>query len=477
MSRRKLRFQDHILLLVLLAEAPAWVAAAVLLWRSDADPALRAILLMLITAAAIGGALAVRNRAVRPLRSLANLLLALREGDYSLRGQDSDAKDAVGEVMVEANALSHTVREQRLGALEAGTLLNKLMADVDIAVFAFDVERHLRLANRAGEALLGASKGELLGRSAEELGLTPILAGESWARLRPGRGCVINHAFPGGAGRWEVRRSSFREGGKPHELLVISELSRALREEERQTWQRLVRVLGHELNSSLAPIKSMAATLRNLIAREPLPGDWREDAESGLVIIHDRAESLGRFIAAYARLARLPPPSRRVVEFASLVRRAASLQGKRVDVEAGPDVQLHVDGDQIEQVLINLIKNAVEATDGAGGVRVRWRAANDSLEVEVEDDGPGLARTDNLWVPFFTTKRGGTGIGLVLSREIIENHGGTISLESRARARGCLARISLPLTVPYSTASPDARHESKRSDDRSEFLVHRDETP
>jgi nitrogen fixation/metabolism regulation signal transduction histidine kinase len=442
-SRRKLRFQDHILLLALLGSAPAWLVMVVLLWRWDADPALRTVLLVLVTAAAIGGAMAVRNRAVRPLRALANLLQALREGDYSLRGQDADAQDAVGEVMVEANALSHVLREQRLGALETDSLLDKLMADVDIAVFAFDAERRLSLANRAGEALLGATAGELLGRSADELGLAPIL-GESWGDLRQGRSRVINHAFPGGAGRWEVRRRSFREGGKPHELLVVSELSRALREEERQTWQRLVRVLGHELNSSLAPIKSMAATLRSLIAREPLPDDWREDAESGLAIIHDRSESLGRFIAAYARLARLPPPSRRVVEFASLVHRAASLHGRQVHVEGGPDIRLHVDGDQIEQVLINLIRNAVEATDGAGGVRVRWREADGALEVDVEDDGPGLARTDNLWVPFFTTKRGGTGIGLVLSREIIENHGGTITLTNRESA-GCIARISLAL--------------------------------
>lgn len=447
MSRHGLRFQDGILLLVLITVAPAWLAAAISLWRWEADPALRVVLLVAVTAVTLGGALAVRNRAVRPLRSLANLLQALREGDYALGGHDVDAEDAVGEVMMEANALSHTLREQRLGALEAGALLNKLMAEVDIAVFAFDAERRLRLANRAGEALLGASSDELLGRRAEELGLTPILAGDSWSRLRPGGGSVINHAFPGGAGRWEIRRSGFREGGKPHELLVISELSRALREEERQTWQRLVRVLGHELNSSLAPIKSMAATLRSLIVREPRSADWREDAESGLAIIHDRAESLGRFMAAYARLARLPPPARRAVDFASLVRRAASLHGKRVVVEPGPDVQLEVDGDQIEQVLINVVKNAVEATGGEGRVRVRWRGRNDVLEVEVEDDGPGLAHTDNLWVPFFTTKQGGTGIGLVLSREIIENHGGSITLENRVQGTGCVARVRLPLPV------------------------------
>jgi signal transduction histidine kinase len=294
--------------------------------------------------------------------------------------------------------------------------------------------------------------------------MTPIFAAELWRGRRAGRGCVVSHAFPGGAGRWEVRRSSFREGGKPHELLVISELNRALREEERQTWQRLVRVLGHELNSSLAPIKSMAGTLRNLIAREPLPPDWRDDAASGLAIVQDRAESLGRFIAAYARLARLPPPSRRVVEFAPLVRRAASLQGRRVHVEPGADVQLNVDGDQIEQVLINVIKNAVEATGGAGDVRVRWRAANGSLEVEVEDDGPGLAQTGNLWVPFYTTKRGGTGIGLVLSREIVENHGGTITLENRTRKTGCVARITLPLGAPGRKAAA-ARYKVERGED------------
>jgi len=425
------------MLLVVFSAAPAWVTAAVFLWRWDADPALRGIFLILITAAAIAGALAVRNRAVRPLHALANLLQALREGDYSLGGRDADPEDAVGEVMVEANALSHILHEQRLGALEAGVLLNKLMAEVDIAVFGFDAERRLRLANRAGESLLGASAGELLGRGAEELGLAPMIEG------RPGR--IASHVFPGGAGRWEVRRRSFREGGKPHELLVISELSRALREEERQTWQRLVRVLGHELNSSLAPIKSMAATLRSLIVRKPPPADWREDAESGLAIIHDRAESLGRFMSAYAQLARLPPPARRLVQFPSLVRRAASLHAKRVTVEDGPDVQIRVDPDQIEQVLINLLNNAVEATDGNGGVRVRWRTLDDSLEVEVEDDGPGLANTDNLWVPFVTTKQGGTGIGLVLSREIIENHGGAISLESSCVKRGCVVRIGLPL--------------------------------
>jgi nitrogen fixation/metabolism regulation signal transduction histidine kinase len=431
------RFQNSILYWTLLAVAPAWVAAGLLLLAWNAELALRVLVFLVITLVALGCAFAVRRQVVRPLQALANMLEALREGDYSLRARRVDTGDALGEVMVEVNSLSRTLHDQRLEALEAGVLLGKVIAEVDMAVFAFDAQRRLRLANRAGEALLGARAADLQGRSAAELGLAPILDQPS--------GNIVTHDFPGGTGRWEIRTRGFREGGRPHELLVVSELSRALREEERQAWRRLVRVIGHELNNSLAPIRSMADTLRKLIDKEPPPEDWRPDLRSGLAVIHDRAEALSRFMGAYARLARLPPPVLRETGFTELVRRAASLQATGVLIEGGPELRLALDADQIEQVLINLLRNAVEATGAAGGVRVRWRRTQDTLVAEVEDDGPGLARTDNLWVPFFTTKPHGTGIGLVLSREIIENHGGSVVLENRADARGCVARVSLPL--------------------------------
>ena len=435
--RSRLRFQNRVLLLTLIAVAPAWIAAGVLLLLSDSSPTLRWSVFSAVTLFLLGGLLAVRGHVVRPLQALANMLEALREGDYSMRGRNVNPEDAIGEVMVEVNTLSRTLHSQRLEALEAGVLLQKVIAEVDIAVFAFDGQLRLRLTNRAGEALLGGRLEALQGRAAEELGLTEMLRNSS--------GRIVSHVFPGGAGRWEIRRRTFREGGKPHELLVISELSRALREEERQAWQRLVRVIGHELNSSLAPIKSMAGTVRKLLQRDPPPADWRDDAHAGLTIIHDRAESLERFMGAYARLARLPPPTRRPTDFAALVRRTASLHGERVAIEPSPGAQVMLDADQIEQVLINLLRNAVEAAGEDNGVRIRWTTEGRRLLVEVEDDGPGLARTDNLWVPFFTTKPGGTGIGLVLSREIIENHGGSITLENRCGAHGCIARIRLPL--------------------------------
>jgi nitrogen fixation/metabolism regulation signal transduction histidine kinase len=435
--RRRLRFQNRVLLLVLTTAAPAWVLATVLLVRLDATSGLRWTLFAFMNVLLLAGLVAVRRRVVRPLQSLANMLEALREGDYSLRARYADPEDAFGEVMVEVNTLSRTLYDQRLEALEAGVLLQKIIADVDIAVFAFDPDLNLRLVNRAGAVLLGGGVEALQGRPASDLGLSGMLEHSS--------GAIVQHVFPGGTGRWEVRRRSFREGGRRHELLVISDLSRALREEERQAWRRLVRVIGHELNSSLAPIKSMAGTLRKLVDRTPLPVDWRDDAHSGLTIIHDRSDSLGRFMGAYARLAKLPMPARKPASFSASLKRVASLHAARVIVEAGPDVTLAMDADQIEQVLINLIKNAVEAAGERGEVRVRWRRDSGRLVAEVEDDGPGLARTDNLWVPFFTTKPGGSGIGLVLSREIVENHGGSISLENRTAARGCVARVTLPL--------------------------------
>jgi nitrogen fixation/metabolism regulation signal transduction histidine kinase len=434
--RRRLRFQNRVVLLVLLAAAPAWIAALVLLWLSSASPPLRWTIVGFLALFLLIAVAAVRRHVVRPLQTLANMLEALREGDYSMRGRTVDPEDAFGEVMVEVNTLSRTLYDQRLEALEAGALLQKISAEVDIAVFAFDAALRLRIVNRAGEDLLAARGEALVGRSASELGLGDMLAEKS--------GRIISHVFPGGGGRWEIRRRTFREGGKPHELLVISELSRALREEERASWQRIVRVIGHELNSSLAPIKSMAGTVRKLIGRDPLPADWSEDAQAGLAIIHDRAESLERFMGAYARLARLPLPSPRETDLAALVRRVASLHGGRIHVEPGGDVRLWIDPDQIEQVLINLMRNAVEAAGEGGGARVRWRFDGDAVLVEVEDDGPGLARTDNLWVPFFTTKPHGTGIGLVLSREIVENHGGSILLENRVEAKGAVARVRLP---------------------------------
>jgi len=321
------------------------------------------------------------------------------------------------------------------------------MEEIDVAIFAFDQDRTLRLVNRAGQKLLARRAENVLGRPAGAIGLAECLEGEAVRMLGPA-------IFPGLQGRWGLRRISFREGGRPHQLVVIADLSQPLREEELKAWQRLVRVLGHELNNSLAPIKSIAGSLGTTLRREPRPADWEKDLRTGLDIIVARAEALGRFLQAYANLARLPPPAFAPCDLAKLVQRIIALETRLpVSSPGGPPLVLRCDAAQIEQALINLTRNAVDAAleqRAAGrpkaGVRVGWRQNGGMVEIRVEDDGPGVAQTANLFVPFFTTKPDGSGIGLVLCRQITENHGGSLDLNNRDDGPGCTAILRLPLT-------------------------------
>lgn len=429
----------RILLMALAAGFPAVMVALILLWGGPYPARLQWTLTVVIVGFWFGFSHAVRERVVFPLQTLSNLLAALREGDFSIRARGAVRDDALGEAMLEVNFLGQILREQRLGALEATALLRTVMAEIEVAIFAFDGDQKLRLVNRAGERLLAQPAERLMGKSAADLSLEDCLDGESPSTLQK--------SFPGGAGRWEVHRSTFRERGAPHQLLVLSDLSRALREEERQAWQRLVRVLGHELNNSLAPIKSIAGSLESLVGRESQPPDWKEDMRRGLGVIAARAASLNRFMEAYARLARLPLPRLQPLSLAALVKRVVSLETRmNVELAAGPEVTIRADGDQLEQLLINLLRNAVDASlETGGGVRVGWRRFVGRVEVWVEDEGPGLSNTSNLFVPFFTTKPGGSGIGLVLSRQIAEAHGGTLTLENRRNFHGCEARLRLPI--------------------------------
>jgi two-component system nitrogen regulation sensor histidine kinase NtrY len=432
--------EQRMLLLALAAGLPAAVTALWFLWTSGLGAREQWTLTALIVGVWWGCSAAIRERVASPLRTLANLLEAMREGDYSIRGRGAGQEDALAGVMQQVNAMGATLRAQRLGALEATTLLRKVMEEIEVAVFAFDGDQRLRLVNRAGEKLLGRPAERMLASAAHELGLAEFLQGQE-AR-------TVQKAFAGGAGRWAITRSQFREGGLPHQLLVVSDLTRALREEELKAWQRLVRVLGHELNNSLAPIKSIAGSLEMLIAREPLPPDWREDARRGLSIIASRSEGLSRFLGAYALLAKLPPPQLAPMEVSPWVQQVASLEPRLTPVVIpGPDVMIQGDRAQLEQVLINLLRNAVDASlenGGGGGVTLTWRRRGHQVEVAVEDDGPGLPNTANLFVPFFTTKQGGSGIGLVMSRQIAEAHGGTLELRNRASGQGCEALLTLP---------------------------------
>lgn len=443
----RLRYEDRVALLVALSGVPALVCALLFVWYWEQPPHVKWTVAIAILLPWAAMATAARDRVVRSFQTLSNILAGLREGDYSIRGRGGSPHDVLSEVMFEVNQLVDVLRTQRLGAVEATALLHRVMDVIEVAIFTFDPNDRLRFINRAGRQLFSQSEEELLGQSAAELGLEDCIVstGDRTMELR----------FPSATGRWGVSTTIFREEGLQHRLLAVQDLTRALREEEIATWKRLVRVLGHELNNSLTPIKSIAGSIQSLVRREPPPEDWKDDAVHGLNIIATRAEALSRFMSQYARLAKLPPPTFGNADLPSLVRRTAALETRLpVQVNPGPDLQIRADGDQLEQVLINLIRNAVDASSETGGsVCVCWHIAGETgggerVVLRVLDEGHGIANPGNLFVPFFTTKPGGSGIGLVLCRQIAEAHGGSLTLANREDRTGSEARLELPVRQP-----------------------------
>jgi two-component system nitrogen regulation sensor histidine kinase NtrY len=433
-----MRFELRIHLLALLTGLPATATAIGLVcFYSDQDRLKWTVGIFLILFW-IGCAAAVRERVVFPLRTISNLLSALREGDFSFRARPSHADDALSDVMVQVNAIVDTLRDQRSSALEATALLRKVMSEIDVAIFAFDAQQILKLINRAGEKLMAKPAERLMGLTASELGLADLLVA---APSTP-----VHKVFPGGTGTWGIRLGEFREHGAPHSLLVVSVLTRPLREEELLAWQRLVRVLGHEINNSLTPVKSISESLGRLVSRDPLPEDWREDTTHGLEIISARADALNRFTGAYARLARHPAPVIQAVRVKEWILRTVAIETRlKAAVDQGEDLVIPGDPDQLDQLLINILRNGADAAlERRGGVLVRWRVNPGDVEVAVIDEGAGVANATNLFVPFFTTKPNGSGIGLVLSRQIAEAHGGSLTLTNRTDRSGCVAMLTLP---------------------------------
>ncbi|HKD42897.1 MAG TPA: ATP-binding protein [Myxococcaceae bacterium] len=436
---KKLNLDWRVFLLALLAGLPGSAVAIVLLLAGGFSLKVQVTLILFVLLVWLGAAAAARSGAVRPIQTFSNLVAALREGDYSIRARDRQPVDDLGFALFELSALSEQLHNQRLSELESNALLRQIIEEIDVAVLAFDADGKLKLLNRAAQQLLNVSSEEGLNRRAAELGLTELLEGEVPRTL--------DKPIGGMPGPWELRRGQFRQGGLPRTLVVLSDLRRALRQEERQAWQRLVRVLGHEINNSLAPIHSISSGLQELLKTHTGEGDWVQDVRDGLAVVERRSAGLSRFMAAYSQLARLPPPRLGPVELDGLVGRIAALE-RRLSVKVAPSPPLCVraDADQLEQLLINLIRNAADAAlETGGGVEVSWKQNGATAEILVADEGPGLSGSANLFVPFFTTKPEGSGIGLVLSRQIAEAHSGTLTLHNSASGRGCNALLRLPV--------------------------------
>lgn len=437
-KRRRLRFQTQVWLLAFGGAAPAVFAAVAALYLTG-RPDREVLTVGVVTGAFwLVCAATLVNRVTRPLQLVSAMLGALREGDTSLKAHRADPNDPLGQVLLEINALSGDLGRSRVGLVESLALFNRVVDEIEVAVFTFDPSGRLGLANAAGAALFREPATALRGRTVDQLGLDGFLRVEAQQAL--------THVFPARTGRWVVRRAHFRDQGQVHLLMLVTDLSAALRAEETHAWRSIIRVLGHEINNSLAPMISIADTLERIAARDPLPEDWREDLRDGLQVIRARSTALSRFTEGYARLARLPPPQPQPVSVAEMVARVAEMEQRLPPVvEGGPDIAWLADAPQIEQVLINLLKNAADAAlPVGGGVRLRWRAEGAGVALEIDDDGLGIANPKNTFVPFFTTKPGGSGIGLTLSRQIAEAHHGALTLQNRPDGRGARAILTLP---------------------------------
>ena len=451
--RHRLLYEKRIILFAILAALPGIIFGTALIWTHNWSQDVKVSLTVLEAFLWLVLTLALLDQIVRPLQTLTNVVGALREEDYSFRARGAAPNDAMGELALEINALADILTEQRLQTIEATALLRRVVEEIDAPLFTFDPDHVLRLMNAAGERLLQQPAARLLGKTAAELELN--------ACFEAANETLVELPYSAPNARWMVRKSSFRQNGIPHTLIVLSDVSRALREEERSAWQKLIRVLGHELNNSLAPIISIAGSLSSRLPLQELPDAQNADFQRGLNIIESRTASLHRFLQSYRRLAQMPSPSLQPTELRPLIERVAALETRlKVDIAPGADLVLMIDPDLIEQMLINLVRNAVDAaleqaqSPQVGGeavspkVTMRWEQFDRRLAMMVEDNGIGLLNPSNAFVPFYTTKPGGSGIGLVLSQQIAEAHGGSIELANRPDTRGCRVKVMLPYRHP-----------------------------
>jgi two-component system, NtrC family, nitrogen regulation sensor histidine kinase NtrY len=437
--RRRMATEARLFLWVLTTAIPA---AILLVWLSIESPlpaiakiAIAVVLLLWIVIVAD----VIRRELLSHVRTLSNIIESTRSQDYSMKAARARDPGELAELYQEVNDLTESLKIGRQSEQELLSILETVVSEINVAIIVFDAHDKIRLVNQLASALLKSTAEQLAG---VQFGDT-VLAQLSISNEPK----LIDFRFPGAEGRWQIRQHHYRHQGQPSRIVFIADLKQVLSDEEIAAWQRLIRVISHEVNNSLTPITSLCQTLTGMLSQSDREAD--ADVRIGLSVIAERAKGLQDFISVYARLARLPEPNRKpfpAVELADRLQRIFA--GQPLEIVPFPDVTVFGDPVHLEQALINLIKNGLEANPkGAAAVQLSCVLENDQCEFRIADHGAGIGNPDNLFVPFYTTKHEGAGIGLILCRQIATKHHGSVTLENREEGPGAVARLTVPLAL------------------------------
>lgn len=439
----KLSFENKLLGYLLTASLIPTAILMYTFWQFNISVYLSLLTLLLVSGLIGVCAFSLHQKISYQLRSLSNLLTGLNEGDYSMRGSLQVNDSALGELVLQLNTLTETLTKQRFIAHESQLLVTKVIQHIDVAIIAIDQHQHIALLNPAAEQLLSASQQDAIG--------SPLARYNASELLTIKEEQLVHLSFAPQQGNYQVIRDHYREQGQQHDLYFITNVHGLLRAHERQAWQNLIRVLSHEINNSLSPIASLASTLKTQAIKQQLAPMYSDN----LTIISQRSNRLKSFIDSYRQLSSLPEPTTSNVDLSEVINAIPPLFPKRnIVINSGTNVQIFADIAQIEQVLINLVKNADEAISAVEAeahcsqeksITVSVSAQNQQAVISIVDQGTGIKNSDNLFTPFYSTKKQGSGIGLVLSRQIIEAHGGFLIVKNREKELGCAVEIRLPL--------------------------------
>ncbi|HIL94542.1 MAG TPA: GHKL domain-containing protein [Pseudomonadales bacterium] len=437
---RRVASEQKMFYLVLLSGVPV-VPLFYYVFNDDSFSQITQFVIVIVSALWVAAVAAnVKEDFIYHLRTLSNLVEAIRTEDYSMRSSRLSEPGELAELYQQIDSLTSKLKENRQEEFELKNLLERIVNQINVAIIACDSDGKIRMVNRLTTQLLQLSATELVGLDLEKTTLSVVLK-DTGSRL-------VDHEFPGTAGRWQINVQHYRHEGKPGKIVFITDLKQVLSEEEISAWQRLIRVIAHEINNSLTPITSICQTLNKILSSHAELGN-EDELRVGLAVIEERAKALKEFISVYARIAKLPDPQKINFQVEDLLQKVKRFfVDQPIVIEDTPGITLFGDPVHLEQLLINLIKNALEASQSQQEpVTISCEKGDGVFKFQVQDSGTGISNPANLFVPFYTTKAQGAGIGLTLCRQIAAKHGGQVVLENREDGQGALAQLIIPYTV------------------------------